>query len=80
MTTIPFAQRFSCTIPEAEEGTGLRRSKLYGLMKAKEVESFRVGKRRLILVASLLRLASSRVESLDRSPETGGKSDSEPKL
>ncbi len=37
MTTMPFAQRFSCTIPEAEEGTGIiRRTTLYGLMKAKK--------------------------------------------
>ena len=56
MTTIPFAQRLSCTIEEACQATGLGRTKLYEMMDADQVQTFHVGKRRLVLVSSLLRL------------------------
>jgi hypothetical protein len=56
MTAIPFAQRLSCTVAEACEATGLGRTKLYEEMAAGRVQTTSVGKRRLVLVASLLRL------------------------
>lgn len=56
MTTIPFAHRISCTIPEACEATGLGRTKLYEEMDSGRVETTTVGRRRLVLVRSLLHL------------------------
>jgi hypothetical protein len=56
MTTIPFAHRLSCTVAEACEATGIGRTKLYEEMTAGRVQTTNVGKRRLVLVPSLLRL------------------------
>jgi hypothetical protein len=56
MTTIPFATRLSCTIDEACQATGLGRTKLYEEMQAGRVETMNVGKRRLVLVRSLVNL------------------------
>jgi excisionase family DNA binding protein len=53
---IPFAQRFSCTIAEACEATGLGRTKLYELIGEGAIETTTVGRRRLVLVDSLRRL------------------------
>ena len=50
MTTIPFAERPSCTIEEACRATGLGRTKLYEEMAAGRVQTTDVGKRRLVLV------------------------------
>jgi len=55
-TTIPFALRLSCTIDEACQATGIGRTKLYEEMGAGRVQSTTIGKRRLVLVPSLLRL------------------------
>jgi hypothetical protein len=56
MNTIPFAQRLSCTIDDACQATGIGRTKLYEEMSAGRVQSTNVGKRRLVLVPSLIRL------------------------
>jgi excisionase family DNA binding protein len=72
MPIIPFAERLSCTIEEACQATGLGRTKLYEMMDAGQVETFHVGKRRLVLVPSLLQLANSRIEPPDQGPEAGG--------
>ena len=56
MTTIPFAERLSCTIEEACQATGLGRTKLYEEMATGRVQTTHIGKRRLVLVSSLLRL------------------------
>jgi hypothetical protein len=49
---IPFRERITCTIDEAIEATGIRRRKLEELLP--QIESKRVGRRRLILVRSLI--------------------------
>ena len=54
-TTIPFAHRLSCTIEEACQATGIGRTKLYEEMSAGRVQTANIGKRRLVLVASLLK-------------------------
>jgi hypothetical protein len=54
-TTIPFDQRISCTIAEACHATGIGRTKLYEEMSAGRVQTTSIGKRRLVLVASLLK-------------------------
>lgn len=51
---IPFHHRISCTIPDACKGTGLSRTKLYALMDAGVVESTKMGKRRLVIIRTLL--------------------------
>jgi hypothetical protein len=60
MNTIPFVQRLSCTIDEACQATGIGRTKLYEEMSAGRVRTTNVGKRRLVLVPSLLQLLAPR--------------------
>jgi excisionase family DNA binding protein len=52
--TLPFAERISCTIDEACEATGLGRTKLYELIGAGQLITTTVGRRRLVIVRSLL--------------------------
>ena len=59
MSNIPFAQRLACTIDEACRATGIGRTKLYEEISAGRIESVTIGKRRLVLVPSLLRLLAS---------------------
>jgi excisionase family DNA binding protein len=56
MSNIPFAQRLACTIDEACQATGIGRTKLYEELAAGRIQSTTVGRRRLILVKSILRL------------------------
>ena len=53
---VPFAQRFTCTINEACEVTGLGRTKLYELIADGHLATTTVGRRRLVVVRSLLSL------------------------
>ena len=55
-TSIPFHERISCTIAEACAATGIGRTKLYEALTDGRVASVKVDNRRLVLVASLLRL------------------------
>ena len=56
---IPFAQRLSCTIAEACEATGLGRTKLYELIGAGCLATTTIGRRRLVLIRSLLSLVET---------------------
>ena len=53
---LPFVQRFTCTINEACEVTGLGRTKLYELIGDGHLATTTVGRRRLVVVRSLLSL------------------------
>ena len=53
---LPFAQRLTCTIAEACEVTGLGRTKIYELIGDGRVSTTTVGRRRLVIVQSLLAL------------------------
>jgi hypothetical protein len=53
---IPFAARLTCTIADACGATGLGRTKLYELIGSGTVCTTTIGRRRLVLVSSLLRL------------------------
>jgi excisionase family DNA binding protein len=53
---IPFTQRLTCTINEACEVTGLGRTKLYELIGGGHLVTTTVGRRRLVVVSSLLSL------------------------
>jgi excisionase family DNA binding protein len=54
MASIPFRDRFSATIAEACEATGVGRTKIYELIKDGRVETRKIGTRTLVLVPSLL--------------------------
>jgi excisionase family DNA binding protein len=54
--TIPFAQKLTCTINEACDATGLGRTKLYELIGERHLATTTVGRRRLVVVRSLLSL------------------------
>lgn len=56
---IPFSQRLTCTIAEACEATGLGRTKLYELIGAGCIDTTTVGRRRHVLVSSLIALIGS---------------------
>jgi excisionase family DNA binding protein len=58
-STIPFAQRLTCTIAEACEATGLGRTKLYELIGEGHLDTTTIGRRRLVLVRSLRALLVS---------------------
>jgi excisionase family DNA binding protein len=68
MKTIPFAERFTCTINEACKVTGLGRTKLYEIIGAGHVATTAIGRRRLVVVRSLLSFLESRVST--RPPAT----------
>jgi hypothetical protein len=50
--TIPFRERVACTVEDAQAATGISKRKLFELLP--EIESKKVGRRRLILVRSLI--------------------------
>jgi excisionase family DNA binding protein len=54
--TLPFAQRLTCTVDDACEVTGLGRTKLYELIGAGRTVTTTIGRRRLVVVRSLLAL------------------------
>jgi excisionase family DNA binding protein len=60
-SAIPFSQRISCTITEASQVTGLGRTKIYEAISDGRLESVKLDNRRLVVVASLLRLFGSTV-------------------
>ncbi|WP_407080446.1 helix-turn-helix domain-containing protein [Bradyrhizobium roseum] len=53
---VPFAERLSCTIDEACDATGLGRTKLYELIGTGQLITTTVGRRRLVMIRSLLAL------------------------
>jgi|HubBroStandDraft_6_1064221.scaffolds.fasta_scaffold2089437_1 hypothetical protein len=58
---MPFAQRLTCTVPEACKATGLERTKLSELIGGGALDAITIGRRRLVRVASLLNLLRSAV-------------------
>jgi excisionase family DNA binding protein len=59
-SAIPFAQRLTCTIAEACQATGLGRTKIYELIGKGQIETTRIGRRRLVLVHSLVMLIDTK--------------------
>lgn len=53
---IPFLERPTCTIAEACDAIGLGRTKLYELIGGGDIDTITIGRRRLVRVASLLKL------------------------
>ncbi len=63
---LPFAQRLTCTVAEACEVTGLGRTKIYELIGDGRVTTTTVGRRRLVIVQSLLALVGVNTTPADR--------------
>jgi excisionase family DNA binding protein len=61
-TSIPFAQRLTCTIAEACDATGLGRTKIYELIGAGYLDTATIGRRRLVLVRSLHVLIAAKAD------------------
>ena len=61
--SLPFTERLSCTIDEACEATGLGRTKLYELIGAGQIATTTVGRRRLVMVQSLIALLCTPVSA-----------------
>lgn len=59
MSQIPLRERISCSVPEALELTGLGRTKFYELVDSSAVRTKTVGRRRLVLVSSLIAFLES---------------------
>ena len=53
---VPFGERLSCTVDEACAASGLGRTKLYELIGSGQLVTTTVGRRRLVIVRSLLAL------------------------
>jgi excisionase family DNA binding protein len=51
---VPFRERISCTIDEACSGTGVARTRLYQMIADKRVQTTKEGRRRLVIVRSLI--------------------------
>jgi hypothetical protein len=50
---IPFRERVTCTVQDAQAATGISKRKLFELLP--QIESRKIGRRRLILVRSLIK-------------------------
>jgi excisionase family DNA binding protein len=59
---IPFVQRLTCTIKEACEVTGLGRTKIYELIGEGHLTTTTIGRRRLVVVRSLLSLLEPKLQ------------------
>jgi excisionase family DNA binding protein len=57
-TDIPFKERVTCTVPEALRVTGIGRTKLYELIGRESLRTLKIGRRRLIVIESLLSFIS----------------------
>jgi excisionase family DNA binding protein len=58
---VPFRERLSCTVDEACAVTGLGRTKLYELIGSGQLITTTIGRRRLVIVRSLLELVDTTI-------------------
>jgi excisionase family DNA binding protein len=58
---VPFCERLSCTLDEACVVTGLGRTKLYELIGSGQLITTTIGRRRLVIVRSLLELVDTTI-------------------
>ena len=63
LRTMPFDQRLTCTIDDACEVTGLGRTKLYELIGTGRIVTTTIGRRRLVVVRSLLALLDANMSN-----------------
>jgi len=60
---VPFRERLSCTVDEACVVTGLGRTKLYELIGSGQLITTTIGRRRLVIVQSLLELVGTAISA-----------------
>ncbi|WP_409363784.1 helix-turn-helix domain-containing protein [Bradyrhizobium liaoningense] len=60
---VPFRERLSCTVDEACVVTGLGRTKLYELIGSGQLITTTIGRRRLVIVRSLLELVDRTISA-----------------
>ena len=60
---IPFSDRILCSFDDAAEATGLSKRKIYQLLP--QIESRKIGRRRLIVVSSLIKHFAGAPEAND---------------
>ncbi|AUC99528.1 hypothetical protein CWS35_11115 [Bradyrhizobium sp. SK17] len=60
---VPFRERLSCTVDEACIVTGLGRTKLYELIGSGQLKTTTIGRRRLVIVRSLLELVDTAISA-----------------
>lgn len=60
-----FGQKLTCSIKDAGEILGLGRTTIYGLMQAGALETFSIGRRRLVTIASIKSLVESKTNDND---------------
>lgn len=70
---IAFGDRPTCTIRQATEATGLGRSTIYQRIADEQLLTHKVGRRRLIVVKSLLALVGAAPPTQDTSKFNGRK-------
>lgn len=58
---VPFRERLSCTVDDACAVTGLGRTKLYELIGSGQLITTTIGRRRLVIVRSLLELVDTTI-------------------
>ena len=66
---VPFTDRITCTIAEACAASGLGRTKIYEAIGDGRLRATKVDNRRLIFVASLLRMLNGSGELRAMSPD-----------
>jgi predicted DNA-binding transcriptional regulator AlpA len=60
-----FGQQLTCSIRDAGEILGLGRTTIYGLMQTGALETFSIGRRRLVTIASINSLVESKTNDND---------------
>jgi excisionase family DNA binding protein len=60
---VPFRERLSCTVDEACIVTGLGRTKIYELIGSGQLITTTIGRRRLVIVRSLLELVDAAISA-----------------
>ncbi len=53
---VPFSERVTCSVADAEKASGISRSRLYEEMRNGKLQYTKRGTRRLVRVSSLLKL------------------------
>jgi excisionase family DNA binding protein len=74
---VPFDQRLTCSVLEACQAIGVGRTTLYELIGSGKLRTTTIGRRRLVVVASLLslvRVQPERILTASVRPENGHQS------
>ena len=56
-STIPFRDRFCCSVPDARDAIGIGNTKFYELVKNGVIETRKIGSKTVVVVDSLRKIA-----------------------